>query len=548
MPGVTYQKQIEFTAHGPVVYHLITAPKPGGVWGLHPVLSNGAIVGRERVTDMEKDLASTATTAGVNGDLFNWNDAHPSGILMQNGVLRAQPTPARSSIGIGNDGKLDIRRVGFSGTWQGRGDQHPISLVNRVPGPNGVSLFTPAWGPATPATPGALELVVSSFPPAVPGRILVGTVSEADHGGNTPVPSGGAIVMARGTAIARLAAEAPVGSPLAVRLTLSPSWDKMVDAIGGGPLIVRFGRPVYRAFEDFTYSQTAPRDPRTAVGQRADGTILLVAVDGRQPGYSAGMTNFELAQLLARLGAVTASSLDTGGSTTMAFNGNLLNRPSDPGGERYVSEALLVFYYGVYAPFPSVPVLSPNGDGVAESQYLSYKVVRPSTVTSSIVGPDHMSRFTAVDKRVPGTYGVAWSGTTPDNQQLPEGRWRWVVSSLDDQGQTSSIERGFWLNRTLANLRVASPFVARRKGKATLASFQLTHPARVSVAVETSSKVTIRRVVRNAALRSGTHALGWNGRLAGGLRIYPGRYVLRVTASNRYGPVTMRRVISIRRG
>lgn len=547
MPGVTYQKRIEFTAHGPVVIHLITAPKPGGVWGLHPVLSNGVIVGRERVTDMEKDLATTATTAGVNGDLFNWNDAHPSGVLMQNGVLRAQPTPSRSSIGIGADGKLDIRRVSFFGTWQGRGDQHPLSLLNRPPGPNGVSLFTPAWGPTTPATPGAVEAVFAAFPPAVPGRTLVGMITEFDHNGGTPIPAGGAVLMARGSMATRLAAEASVLTSMAVRLTLTPSWDKMVDALGGGPLIVRFGRPVFRAFEDFTYSQTAPRDPRTAVGQRADGTILLVAVDGRQPGYSAGMTNFEFAQLLARLGAVTASSLDTGGSTTMAFDGGLLNRPSDPGGERYVSEALLVFYYGVYAPLPAVPVLSPNGDGIGESQYLSYKVVRPSMVTASIVGPDNVSRYSTTDQRAPGTYGVPWNGTSPDSQPLPEGRWRWVVKAVDDQSRTSSIERGFWLNKTLANLRVPAPFKARRRGRANLARFDLAHPARVSVTIETAKEVVIRRVVQNKSFGIGTRSVGWNGRLAGGQRIYPGRYVLRVTASNQYGPVTMRRVITIRR-
>ena len=284
------------------------------------------------------------------------------------------------------------------------------------------------------------------------------------------------------------------------------------------------------------------------MGQRADGTILLVAVDGRQPGYSAGMTNFELAQLLARLGAVTASSLDTGGSTTMAFDGGLLNRPSDPGGERYVSEALLVFYYGVYAPFPAVPVLSPNGDGIGESQYLSYKVVRPSTVTASIVGPDNASHYSTTDQRVPGTYGVTWNGTTPDSQPLPEGRWRWVVKAVDDQSRTSSIERGFWLNKTLANLRVPAPFKARRKGRANLARFDLAHPARVSVTVETAKQVVIRRVVQNKSFGTGTRSVGWNGRLAGGQRIYPGRYVLRVTASNQYGPVTMRRVITIRRG
>ena len=56
---------------------------------------------------------------------------------------------------------------------------------------------------------------------------------------------------------------------------------------------------------------------------------MLVAVDGRQPGYSIGLTNSELAQALVRLGAVRAMGLDSGGSTTMAFDGAVLNRPSD---------------------------------------------------------------------------------------------------------------------------------------------------------------------------------------------------------------------------
>ena len=51
-----------------------------------------------------------------------------------------------------------------------------------------------------------------------------------------------------------------------------------------------------------------------------------------------------------RLGAVTGAALDGGGSTTMAFDGTLLNRPSDPAGERPIAESLSLFYYGVYAP------------------------------------------------------------------------------------------------------------------------------------------------------------------------------------------------------
>ena len=92
-----------------------------------------------------------------------------------------------------------------------------------------------------------------------------------------------------------------------------------MDAVGGGPLIVQNGQPIFRALEMFTSSQLSLRAPRTAIGQRADGRIIFAAVDGRQPGYSTGMTNFEMAQTMVRLGAVTASALDSGGSTTLAL-------------------------------------------------------------------------------------------------------------------------------------------------------------------------------------------------------------------------------------
>ena len=51
--------------------------------------------------------------------------------------------------------------------------------------------------------------------------------------------------------------------------------------------------------------------------------------------------------------------------------------------ERAVSEALLVGYTGVQTPVPAEGTVSPNGDGVAESQQLAFKVVRPSSVTGS---------------------------------------------------------------------------------------------------------------------------------------------------------------------
>ena len=440
-PGITYERQLLFTPHGPEVIHVMTAPKPGGLYALHPVLSNDSVIGRERVTSMQKRLASTATLGGVNADLFTFNEGLPSGMFMEAGVVATPPHPKRSTVGITNDGRLLVQRVQMLGTWQGNSQRRPLNALNQRPGPEGVSLFTPAWGSATPAATDTVEITLSGVPPAVSLTDLTGTVVSVKPAGGTPIPPGGAVLVGRGTSAGRLASEAPVGQQVTSRLVLRPQWAGVVDAVGGGPLIVQNGQPVFRALEQFSSSQLSVRNPRTAVGQRADGRIIFMTVDGRQPGYSTGLTNFELAQQMVRLGAVTASSLDAGGSTTMAFDGKLLNQPSDPGGERAVADGLFVFYYGVQAPAPSVQVLSPNGDGVDEVESLSFKIVRPSTVTASLIGPDRVPRQTMTGLKEAGTYDLSWNGRTAQGAAEPEGRWRWVINAIDDRGQESRAER-----------------------------------------------------------------------------------------------------------
>ena len=84
------------------------------------------------------------------------------------------------------------------------------------------------------------------------------------------------------------------------------------------------------------------RHPRTALGLDRDArTLILVAVDGRQPGYSEGLSTRELAELMLELGCADALNLDGGGSTAMVLrdpNGELriMNRPSGRAGPRPV--------------------------------------------------------------------------------------------------------------------------------------------------------------------------------------------------------------------
>lgn len=82
--------------------------------------------------------------------------------------------------------------------------------------------------------------------------------------------------------------------------------------------------------------------PRTAIGQKADGTILLLVIDGRQPQHSLGATMVDVQNILYDNGAVTAANLDGGSSTTMYFQGKVINKPCDLLGERSIPTAILV--------------------------------------------------------------------------------------------------------------------------------------------------------------------------------------------------------------
>lgn len=422
MPGVTYERNVQFTTRGPVAVHVLRAPRPVGLYALKPVLSNDLIVGDERVSAMQRRVAGGATVAGVNGA------AASAGMLMRSGVLDFAPQAERSSAGINGDGTLRVARVAFAGTWQGRGQRRPL-VLNRPPGGNGVALYTSTYGLMTPAAAETVEVVLAPFSPAAPNRELIGSVAQMKQGGGTPIPRNGAVLVGRGAGGAgRLAEETALGMTVTVRLVLTPDWSGMADAIGPGPVLVRDGRPIFRANELFTIDHLASRRGRTAVGQLADGRIVLVAVDGRERGYSVGMTNFDLALTMSRLGAVNAIALDTGAPATVAFDGAPLN-----GARRWrepsVDVSLNVFYYGVYA-FPPAPV--------SGGQALAYRVARPSNAVARLIAPNGAERVLDAGFRTPGIYRFSWGASGE-----PSGTWRFVVEATDDLGRPSRAERSF---------------------------------------------------------------------------------------------------------
>ena len=126
----------------------------------------------------------------------------------------------------------------------------------------------------------------------------------------------------------------------AIRPQGSPLGD-VEEAVSGYQWLVRDG-------ELITTNDDETLAPRTGIGLKADGTVVLLAIDGRQEPYSVGVTIHDMGEIMLAAGCVDAMNLDGGGSTTFAscYNstGDLLvqNSPSDTGGQRLLPTCLLM--------------------------------------------------------------------------------------------------------------------------------------------------------------------------------------------------------------
>jgi hypothetical protein len=539
MPGVTYERTLEWTAAGPMTMYVVRAPKPGGLYSLTPLLSNGTITGLETLSSMQRAAATRMTSIGVNGDFFSYAGNWPTGVLMRGGVIEHHPATNRGALGVDTSGNVHVDPVNWAATWKGPSAvAYAIRRLNETPGAHETSLYTPVWGPRTPVIKGT-AVVLQPFAPLTPRRDVTGVVVSVVTDQSVPIPADGAVLVGRGDGAQNLLVDAPVGTQLTVRVPLAGSWSQVTDAIGGGPTLVKGGRPIVNSGEALTAAQVRGRSPRTAVGQRADGGIVMLAVDGRRSGWSIGITTLDLALALMRYGCVTGLALDSGGSTTVAFEGKVLNRPSDRGGERPVSDALVVAYSGVFTPAPTPPTLSPNADHAGDREALAYKVVRPSTVSAKLIAPDGVARELYAGQRNPGRYRLSWDGTDAAGAPAPEGVYHWNVTATDDLGRTSSDDRAFRLDNTLGFLRISPG--ARR------VDFTLSREARIRVTIETPGGAVLRTIATGVVRPAGPVTVLWNGRDAKKKLFKRGTYAVRVSATSELGVSALRLPLRIGR-
>ncbi len=300
-------------------------------------------IGLETTSSM---AARYRAVAAINAGFFNTTGTYrgdATSVLMLNGKLLSEPTMNRAAVGfIQQPEKTEIifGHLQFSGTLTSPLGKHKIDGINRPRGANELLIFTPEFHRTTLTAPDGIEIIVRQ------NRIIV----IKDQQGSAVIPQDGYVISASGAARDWVLQNVRIGQRLQQQTDLlalekeqADKWRRAAYIVGGTPQLIKNGRiEITQDLEHVAAKFITDRHPRTAIGKLPDGHLLLVTVDGRQPGYSTGMALRQLAELLLEFGAVDAINLDGGGSTTMVIDGKLVNKPSDAGGERAVSDAILI--------------------------------------------------------------------------------------------------------------------------------------------------------------------------------------------------------------
>jgi len=333
-PGIVYGQYAMTTKDVPHVVQLLAIDPHEPTVHFNTALSADHIISTgARTTDLG---LRTHAVAGVNGDYFDIGRTYePQGLLIRSGRLLHGPTDHEAVI-IDRANHPTFARFGLHGTVVDGARRYPITLFNSWPTGH-VAVITPDYGTTLPAAPGVTFAALEPL-----GGTAYRVVSVQPM--NAPIP----VVLGLGFSD-KLGQPPPrVGDVLDVTYALDPPVSDAYAGIGSGPLLLKDGQ----WYEDTHAPAPDERDvqwPVVAFGVLGDGTLALVAVDGRHPERSIGMTRPEFAQLLQRFGVTDAMALDSGGSVTMVARSpgahaiTLHNVPSDNSYERYVSDALLVY-------------------------------------------------------------------------------------------------------------------------------------------------------------------------------------------------------------
>ncbi len=271
--------------------------------------------------------------AAVNSDFFSMSTGVPVGMTIQDGRLVGSDG-GWNAIGFLKDGSAVMGRPELSITiTTEKGDTIPVHALNKVRDSSGLYLYTPDFDYCTRTSAAGTEVLLQlgrRNKELALGKKVEATVVSIGQTTNTEMDSDQMALSI--TANNKLGLDLTTlledGMEITIEaVTKDPVWEEVVWGSGGGNLLVQDGKLTANA-------SASGREPRTIMGIRKDGSVVIVECDGRQSAVSSGMTLAECANLLLSQGCDQVINLDGGGSSiiTAAYPGldsQVLSSPSD---------------------------------------------------------------------------------------------------------------------------------------------------------------------------------------------------------------------------
>jgi hypothetical protein len=381
----------------------------------------GKVYGMQGVTKQAQyaDKEGNRVIAGVNGDFYdlaNYGTGVPGGLFMGNGKILNSTSASYDVFALNADGtSMYVPNPKLVKTVTINGVKSNLTHINRYRDNNQLVLYTLDYADSTKTNNLGDEVVLDVLNGEVKnGQTMQLKVSEIRKDqGNSPLSEGKVVLSAQGSARDILAG-LQVGDEVTTEFSFPAGWEN-VDLAMSGRLLIKDGVVLQNV-------DPAGVHPRTAIGTKADGTIIMMEVDGRLPNFSEGLETKELGQIMKDLGVVNALNLDGGGSSTFIARlpgettFKMINTGSD-GGERLTGNSLLLVNKAPAGPATKL-VVQPNMERVLASASVSFQTtgvnaaIHPASFADTpawSVDPqygtiDSNGTFTAANK--PGTTEV----------------------------------------------------------------------------------------------------------------------------------------------
>ena len=232
-----------------------------------------------------------------------------------------------------------------------------IQHINRLRAPAAANsspddfvLYTDLYDTST-HTDGGLEVSLEVKDDTIrPGGTMTGKVTAVTTAGNSPLKAGTVVLSVTDKAKAPLAG-LKVGDTVSLDFAFQDErWENVAFSFGGSAILAQDGK-LAALPDDSLYRN---RNPRTAMGFRADNSIVWMTVDGRQNDVSEGVNGKNLGQLMLDAGCVAAINLDGGASSTMVVklpeDGLKVRNVPSAGSLRKVANGLLLVRNSRYVP------------------------------------------------------------------------------------------------------------------------------------------------------------------------------------------------------